>query len=84
MVRTSRFGVPQGALLRPYARVGASVVRPGIPRFRSPSPRFANLPDAPVTGRPARPCVPPECITWLRTIPARGILHACGHCPTVN
>jgi hypothetical protein len=29
--RTSRSGVPYGALMRPHMRVGASLVRPGIP-----------------------------------------------------
>jgi hypothetical protein len=36
--RTSRFGVPQGALLGPHTRVGASLVRPG--------PRGSGRPDS--------------------------------------
>jgi hypothetical protein len=49
------------------------------------SPEIASLRMIPrfPAGLPGRVC-PAECITWLRTIPPRGILYACSHCPTVS
>lgn len=51
--RTSGFGMPEGALLWPHARGGASVVRPEIPSFSYSSVRAALR-------RVCHPVVPPD------------------------